>query len=100
MTLLRHKLKRLNIRASTSLSTNVTLTRLVILQRCFLRKIRSTTTLNMAVPFTSGLVARMKGDAAGARAAFTAARAQEEAEARVRPNFGTILSGLGLVDAG
>jgi tetratricopeptide (TPR) repeat protein len=51
-------------------------------------------------PFYLGLVARMKGDAAGATVAFTAARAQEEAEARARPEFGTILSGLGLVDAG
>jgi TolB-like protein/Tfp pilus assembly protein PilF len=50
-------------------------------------------------PFYLGLVARMKGDAAGATAAFTAARAQEEAEARARPDFGPILSGLALVDA-
>ncbi len=50
--------------------------------------------------FYVGLIARMKGDAASAKAAFTAARAQEDAEARARPNFGTILSGLGLVDAG
>jgi serine/threonine protein kinase/tetratricopeptide (TPR) repeat protein len=50
-------------------------------------------------PFYLGLVARMKGDAAGATTAFTAARAQEEAEARARPDFGPILSGLALVDA-
>jgi tetratricopeptide (TPR) repeat protein len=50
-------------------------------------------------PFYIGLVARMRGDAAGATAAFTAARAQEEAEARARPNFGSILSGVALVDA-
>jgi serine/threonine protein kinase/tetratricopeptide (TPR) repeat protein len=50
-------------------------------------------------PFYLGLVARMKGDAAGATAAFTAARAQEEVAARARPDFGPILSGLALVDA-
>ena len=49
--------------------------------------------------FYLGLVARLKGDAAGATAAFTAARVQEEAEARARPNFGPILSGVALVDA-
>jgi serine/threonine protein kinase/Tfp pilus assembly protein PilF len=49
--------------------------------------------------FYLGLIARMKGDVAGATAAFTAARAHEEAEARARPNFGPILSGVALIDA-
>ena len=50
--------------------------------------------------FLMGVVARMKGDAAGAIAAFARGRSEEEAAARVRPNFGPILGGLGLVDAG
>src|SRR5438046_2444763 len=47
-----------------------------------------------------GLVARMKGDAAAAQVAFTAARAQQEATVRARPDDGPVLCVLGLIDAG
>src|SRR5207245_919378 len=43
---------------------------------------------------------RMKGDPAAAHAAFGVARAEQEQLARARPDFGTFLSGLGLIDAG
>ncbi len=38
--------------------------------------------------YLEGLVARMKGDAAAAQAAFTAARAQQEEAVRARPDYG------------
>jgi serine/threonine protein kinase/tetratricopeptide (TPR) repeat protein len=50
--------------------------------------------------YLKGLVARLKGDAAGAQVAFTAARAQQEAAVRVRPDDGPVLCVLGLIDAG
>jgi TolB-like protein/predicted Ser/Thr protein kinase/Flp pilus assembly protein TadD len=50
--------------------------------------------------YLEGLVARMKGDAAAAQVAFTAARAQQEAAARARPDDGSVLCVLGLIDAG
>jgi tetratricopeptide (TPR) repeat protein len=50
--------------------------------------------------FWVGLVARMKGDGAAARAAFTAARADREKKVRAQPDNGPFLSGLGLIDAG
>jgi TolB-like protein/Flp pilus assembly protein TadD/predicted Ser/Thr protein kinase len=50
--------------------------------------------------FLTGLVARMKGDPAAARAAFSAARAEQEATVRAVPDNGPILSGLGVIDAG
>jgi len=50
--------------------------------------------------FWAGLVARMKGDAAAAHAAFTSARTDQEAVVRARPDFGPLLSGLGVIDAG
>jgi len=46
-----------------------------------------------------GLIARLKGDAAAAQAAFSAARAQQEEMVRVRPDDGPTLSTLGLIDA-
>ncbi len=49
--------------------------------------------------YAEGLLARIKGDAAAARAAFTAARAQEEA-VRARPDDGQTFCLLGLIDAG
>src|SRR6058998_539524 len=49
--------------------------------------------------YAEGLLARIKGDAAAARAAFTAARAQEEA-VRPRPDDGQTFCLLGLIDAG
>ena len=50
--------------------------------------------------FWTGLVAHAKGDPVAARAAFTAARAEQQQLVRARPDFGTFLSGLGLIDAG
>src|SRR5438552_8908753 len=46
-----------------------------------------------------GLVARMKGDAAGADAAFRAARAQQEELVREAPDDASKLCFLGLIDA-
>jgi len=50
--------------------------------------------------FWTGLVARMKGDPAAAHAAFSAARAEQQQLASAQPDFGTFVSGLGLIDAG
>ena len=50
--------------------------------------------------YLQGSVARMKGDAAAARAAFTVARAQQEEVVRTRPDYGPPLCVLGLIDAG
>src|SRR5947208_3663372 len=50
--------------------------------------------------YAEGLLARIKGDAAAARAAFTAARAQEEEAVRARPDDGQTFCLLGLIDAG
>jgi serine/threonine protein kinase len=50
--------------------------------------------------FWTGLVARMKGDAAAAHAAFSVARAEQQQLANAQPDFGTFVSGLGLIDAG
>jgi tetratricopeptide (TPR) repeat protein len=50
--------------------------------------------------YLEGLLARMKGDAAGALVAFTAARAQQEKAVRAQPDDGTVLCVLGLIDAG
>jgi TolB-like protein/Tfp pilus assembly protein PilF len=50
--------------------------------------------------YLEGLVARTKGDAAAAQAAFTAARAQQEEAVRARPDDGPVLCVLGLIDAG
>jgi tetratricopeptide (TPR) repeat protein len=47
-----------------------------------------------------GVVARAKGDAMAAQAAFTAARAQQEAKVRAQPDVAPALSMLGLIDAG
>jgi TolB-like protein/Tfp pilus assembly protein PilF len=49
--------------------------------------------------YAQGLVAWMKGDAAAARAAFIAARAEQEKTVRARPDSGTVLCGLGVIDA-
>ncbi|HTG27032.1 MAG TPA: protein kinase, partial [Methylomirabilota bacterium] len=50
--------------------------------------------------YLEGLVARMKGDAVTAQAAFTAARARQEEAVRARPDDGPVLCVLGLIDAG
>jgi serine/threonine protein kinase/tetratricopeptide (TPR) repeat protein len=49
--------------------------------------------------YLEGLVARMKGDAAAAQAAFSAARARQEEAVRARPNDDPSLCALGLIDA-
>jgi serine/threonine-protein kinase len=50
--------------------------------------------------FSKGLVARVKGDVAEARSAFTIARAEQEGLIRARPNDAKLLCGLALIDAG
>jgi tetratricopeptide (TPR) repeat protein len=47
-----------------------------------------------------GLIGRVRGDAAAARAAFTAARAQQEKLVRAQPDYAPALAALGLIDAG
>src|SRR5881227_177253 len=49
--------------------------------------------------FSLGLVARLKGDGAAARAAFMRARTELEEEIRVHPDNFSLLSDLGLIDA-
>jgi len=49
--------------------------------------------------YLQGSVARMKGDAAATHAAFTVARAQQEAAVRAQPDYGPPLGVLGLIDA-
>jgi tetratricopeptide (TPR) repeat protein len=46
-----------------------------------------------------GLVARARGDAAKARAAFASARVEVEATVRAQPDYGPNLSILGMIDA-
>ena len=50
--------------------------------------------------FLEGLVARMKGDAAAAHAAFTEARAAQEQIVQAQPDYGPAVCILGLIDAG
>jgi len=49
--------------------------------------------------YANGLVTRIKGDAAGAYAAFSAARAQQEKVVRAAPEDASKLCFLGLIDA-
>jgi TolB-like protein len=50
--------------------------------------------------FVEGLIARIRGDAAAARAAFTTARAQQEEVVRTQPDYAPALGALGLIDGG
>jgi tetratricopeptide (TPR) repeat protein len=50
--------------------------------------------------FWMGVVARAKGDSMAAQAAFTTARAKQEAKVRVQPDSAPGLSTLGVIDAG
>jgi TolB-like protein/Tfp pilus assembly protein PilF len=50
--------------------------------------------------FCEGLVARMTKDQAKARAAFTAARREQEKRVQTQPDYGPPLCVLGLIDAG
>jgi TolB-like protein/predicted Zn-dependent protease/predicted Ser/Thr protein kinase len=49
--------------------------------------------------FLVGVVARLKGDAAAASAAFNAARTEQEEALRARPDDAPLLSSLGVIDA-
>jgi TolB-like protein/class 3 adenylate cyclase/Flp pilus assembly protein TadD len=51
-------------------------------------------------PLIEGVIARMTKDDAKARAAFTAARAEQERAVQSQPNYGPALCALGLIDAG
>jgi TolB-like protein/predicted Ser/Thr protein kinase len=51
-------------------------------------------------PFIEGVLARMTNDGAGAQAAFTAARAEQEKIVEAQSNFAQGLVFLGLIDAG
>ena len=51
-------------------------------------------------PLIEGVIARMTKDDAKARAAFTAARAEQEKAVQSQPNYGPVLCALGLIDAG
>lgn len=56
--------------------------------------------LQFSLDYLQALAAKMRGDAAGALAAFTDARVQQEQAVRARPDSGPLLSGLGVIDAG
>jgi TolB-like protein len=64
------------------------------------QKIEFNDEIELSRDFWVGLVARMKGNAETARTAFTAARAQQEEAVRARPDYGPLLCGLGMIDAG
>jgi serine/threonine-protein kinase len=51
-------------------------------------------------PLIEGVIARMTKDDGKARAAFTAARAEQEKAVQSQPNYGPALCALGLIDAG
>ena len=51
-------------------------------------------------PLMEGVIARMTKDDGIARAAFTAARAEQEKAVQAQPNYGPALCALGLIDAG
>ena len=50
--------------------------------------------------FGEGLIARMTNDGAKARAAFSAARGEQENRVQAQPNYGPAIAVLGLIDAG
>jgi serine/threonine protein kinase/tetratricopeptide (TPR) repeat protein len=51
-------------------------------------------------PLIEGVIARMANDNETARAAFTAAREEQEKAVQAQPNYGPALCVLGLIDAG
>jgi TolB-like protein/class 3 adenylate cyclase/Tfp pilus assembly protein PilF len=57
-------------------------------------------TIRFSHDFVEGLIAQMRGDAAAARAAFTAARAKQEELVHPGPDYAPALCVLGLIDAG
>ena len=60
---------------------------------------RSIGAIEFSRAYAHGLAARMKGDTAGARAALSEARQQQDNIARADPNDGSQLCFLGLIDA-
>jgi len=58
------------------------------------------TDLNFPRAWCEALVARAKGDAAGAHDAFLAARAEAEKTVNAQPDYGPAIMVLGLIDAG
>jgi TolB-like protein/class 3 adenylate cyclase/Flp pilus assembly protein TadD len=56
--------------------------------------------VNFSRPFIEGVIARMTKDDEKARAAFTAARAEQEKIIQAQPGYGPPLCVLGLIDAG
>jgi TolB-like protein/tRNA A-37 threonylcarbamoyl transferase component Bud32/Tfp pilus assembly protein PilF len=56
--------------------------------------------VNISRACGEGLIARVRGDLAGAKAAFTAARAEQEKRVREDPDHVGALCVLGLIDAG
>jgi eukaryotic-like serine/threonine-protein kinase len=59
----------------------------------------STDNVPLSRLFLQGLIARMTNDAAKARSAFTAARAEQEKAVQAQPNYGPAMCLLGLIDA-
>jgi len=57
-------------------------------------------TVDFSRPFMEGVIARMTKDDAGARAAFTAARAEQQQIIQAPESYGPALCVLGLIDAG
>jgi TolB-like protein len=55
---------------------------------------------NFSRAFGEGLLARMKGDAAAAHAAFSADRIAQERIVQAQPDYGPAISVLGMIDAG
>jgi Flp pilus assembly protein TadD len=80
---------------------------LALFERDFVAAGRAATTLpqknalddGFSRDFWVGVVARLKGDAAAASAAFNAARTEQEEALRARPDDGPLLSSLGVIDA-
>jgi TolB-like protein/class 3 adenylate cyclase/Tfp pilus assembly protein PilF len=58
------------------------------------------TNMHFNRPFVEGVIARITKDDDKARAAFTAARAQQEKIVQAQPNYAQALCVLGLIDAG
>jgi serine/threonine protein kinase/tetratricopeptide (TPR) repeat protein len=56
-------------------------------------------TVHFSRPFMEGVIARMTNDDAGARAAFSAARAEEQKILQAPESYGPVLCVLGLIDA-
>ena len=56
-------------------------------------------TVEFSRPFMEGVIARMTNDDAGARAAFTAAQAEQQKILQAPESYGPVLCVLGLIDA-